>query len=57
MKFGIGLVGGVRSDGDEFCIVFLILVLRRFDSLGGDVECVLVQQQQLRKLGIIMFDT
>ena len=42
MKFGIGLVGGVRSGDVGFCIVFLLLVISSFDCLGGGVECVLV---------------
>ena len=41
MKFGIGLVGGVRSVGVEFCMVFLLLVLSHFYCLGGGVECVM----------------
>ena len=30
------------SDGVGFCIFVLLVVLSRFDSLGGDMECVLV---------------
>ena len=41
MKFGIVRVGGVLSDGFGFCNIFL-LVLSRFDCLGGGVECVVV---------------
>ena len=41
MKFGSALVGGVRSVGIECCMVFLLLVLSRFDSQGGGVECVM----------------
>ena len=41
MKFGSGLVGGVRSGGVKLCMIFLLLVLSRFDPLGGGVECML----------------
>ena len=43
MNFGSGLVGGVRSVGVEFCfcMAFLLLVLSRFDRIGGGMECVL----------------
>ena len=42
IKFGIVLMGGVRSDGVEFYMVFLLLVLSLFYFLGGGVECMLV---------------
>ena len=35
MKFGGGLVGGVCCVGVKFCMVFLSLVLSRFDPLRG----------------------
>ena len=51
MKYGIGLVEGVRSVGAELCMVFLLLVLRHFDCLGGGVECVL--GHSLSKVGVV----
>ena len=41
MKFGGGLLGGVRSVGVELCMVFFLLVLGRFARLGGGMEFVL----------------
>ena len=40
--FNIGLVGGVLSDDVGLCIVLLMLLLSRFDSICSGVECVLV---------------
>ena len=37
IKFGSGLVGGVHPVGAEFFMVFLLLVLSRFDCLRGGV--------------------
>ena len=37
MKFGSGLVVGVRSVGVELSMEFVLLVLSRFDPLGGGV--------------------
>ena len=41
MKFDSGLVGGFLSSGVELRMVFWLLVLSRFDCLGGGVECVM----------------
>ena len=41
MNFGSDLVWGVRSIGVELCMVFLLMVLSRFDRLGGGMECVM----------------
>ena len=41
LKFGNVLVGCVRSDVVEFCMIFLSLVLSRFDRLGYGMERVL----------------
>ena len=41
MKFGSGILVGFRSIGVELSMEFVILVLSRFDCLGGGVECVL----------------
>ena len=41
MKFGSGLLVGVRYVGVEFSMDFVILVLSRFDRRGGGVDCVL----------------
>ena len=41
MKFCIFQVGGVISDGVGLCIIFFLMVLSCFDSLGGGVEGVL----------------
>ena len=37
MKFGSGLVVGVRYVGVELSMEFVLLVLSRFDPLGGGV--------------------
>ena len=41
MNFVSDLVWGVRSIGVELCMVFLLMVLSRFDCLGGGMECVM----------------
>ena len=41
INFGSVLVGCVCSVVVEFHMVFLLLVLSRFDRLGGGVECIL----------------
>ena len=51
MKFGIGRVGGIRSDVFLCCVVFFLMFLSRFDCLGGGMECVLVHSPS--KLGIV----
>ena len=40
---GIGLMGGVLSDGVGFCVLLLLMVLSRFDRLGSGMDCVMVR--------------
>ena len=51
MMFNIGLVGGVLSDDVGLCIVLLLMVLSRFDSIGGGVKCMLVHS--LYEVGMV----
>ena len=51
MKFGSGILVGVRSIGVEFSMDFVLLVLSRFDHIGGGFECVL--GNSLTEVGVV----